>query len=517
MSERDPQPPILERLRGWDGQGALELPDEAPMSEGALRFASGMLDGLGVSDSEALEAQLAEIERALEVALLGGEGAVQGLLETLGAARALVVADELTAWLGARASAQRAALAGIARAVVTSARDREALKLGVVMLGSCGEASDVPLLEEIARHDEFTLYAAVAVGALLEDPREAWWRMARRVRGWGKIQIVQRLAPRVEEREDLRAWLLREGCANEVMPEYLAFPCALHARLAEALEDGPWDDALLDGAVLIARALLNGGPAEDVDDLDQGAPLLRALARALEPRCDTLERLTFFFSLRGWLEWPFAQDTGDPVWEGRAQRGFTRALRAELAWACDRVRARPEWPERVRRAATEEDAERRHTAWMLAQWLRVDLWEIGLAQLAAHPLDDGLWYQLLQTDAPDRFAQLLHFAEQALPLEAIASGPAHALGFGQEFAPHACLGYVLQRLEKQPASADALLAAALRSPVVRNRNGAIAVLEANPAAKWGERTRRALARTLQDEPREDMKERLRRLALLTVA
>jgi hypothetical protein len=507
--------PILQLLRAWDGEAPFELPDEPPLSEGALRFASGALDGFGVGEEEALDAMRARVECALEQALRDGSAhGEEVLLETLGASRALLIADALSARLATRFPAQRDALAALARRIVTQACDREALKLGAVLLGEVGVPADVPVLEEIARHDEFTLYAASAVGRLLEDPRDAWWRMARRVRGWGKIQVVQRLAPRVEDRADLRAWLLREGCANDVMPEYLAFLCAHHGRLAEALEEGPVDEALLDGAVLIAQALLNGGPAEDLDDLDQGARLLRALARTLEPRCQELERLSFFFALRTWLEWPKAPAGGEALWEARARRGFTRAVRAELAWACDRVRAAP-WREEV--LAAVEDPARRVFAWALAEWVDVDLWTVGLAQLSAQPLDDFLWYRLLQTDAPDRFDRLIRFAEEVLPLEAIATGPAHALGFGQAFAPHACLDFVLQGLKARPVACDGLLAAALRSPVVRNRNGALAVLEAQPSSVWGARTRSALAQTLRDEPREDVLERLRRLALPTVA
>lgn len=508
--------PILARLRAWNGEGELELPDDPPLAEGVLRFAGGALDGFGATEGEALEAQVAAVERALEAALLAhDEASRQGLLEALAGSRALILADELVPRVEKHVPAQGEAIAELARWVIVHARDREALKLGAVILGVAGAPRDVPLLEEVARHDEFTVYAAEAVSALLEDPRDAWWRMARSVSGWGKVQVVQRLAPAVGDRDDIRQWLLREGCANEVMPEYLALPCAVHGRLVEALAQEPVDEGLLEGAVLIAEALLNGGPAEDVDDFDQGARLMRRLTGVLEPRCDSLRRLSFFWNLRHWLEWPHAESGQELLWEERARRGFTRALRAELAWACDRVKARPEWRERVL-AAARDDATR-YSAWAMAEWVGVDLWEVGFAQLGARCLDDFLWYQLLQTSDPDRFARVVRHAETVLPLEQIASGPSHALGFGPEYAPHACLGFLLQQMAKGPASSDALVAAALRSPVVRNRHGAIAVLEATSAAGWGARTREALARTLQDEPREDVKERLRKLAVPTLA
>jgi hypothetical protein len=52
-----------------------------------------------------------------------------------------------------------------------------------------------------------------------------------------------------------------------------------------------------------------------------------------------------------------------------------------------------------------------------------------------------------------------------------------------------------------------LVAAALRSPVVRNRNLAIAVLESQPPAVWGEATRAALlaADSYHDESLQRMR------------
>lgn len=510
-----PGPPILDRLRAWDGKGELELPDEPPMAEGTVRFASGMLDGLGLTDGEALDAQVTAVEQALEAALLARDEASRyGLLEALAGVRALVVADALVARLEKHIPAQASAIAELARWVIATTRDREALKLATAILAVGGDRRDVPLLEVVARHDEFTLYAAVTAARLLEDPRDVWWRMARAVSGWGKVNVVQRLAPEVGEREDIRDWLLREGCANGVMPEYLALPCAVHGRLAEVLAEGPVDDGLLDGAVLIAESLLSGGPAEDVDDYEHGALLMRRLSRILEHRCDSLRRLSFFWHLRQWVEWPTAEEGQELLWEERERRGFTRAVRAELAWACDRVKARPEWRERVLLAARDE--KERYRAWAMAEWVEVDLWELGFAQLAGQPLDQFLWHQLLQTPDPDRFSQVVRHAETVLPLEEIATGPSHALGFGPDYLPHTCLGFLLQEMVNGPSGSDALVAAGLRSPVVRNRHGAIAVLEAG-AAEWGALTREALARSLVDEPREDVKERLRKLAGPTLA
>jgi len=97
------------------------------------------------------------------------------------------------------------------------------LKLGFILLRLAGAEDDRPDLMALARRDEFTLFAAVAVGNIQADPTGTWWAMARRVHGWGKVHLVERRSYRVEDRPDIRPWLLTRGCANEVMPEYLAY------------------------------------------------------------------------------------------------------------------------------------------------------------------------------------------------------------------------------------------------------------------------------------------------------
>src|SRR5256885_1714650 len=61
-------------------------------------------------------------------------------------------------------------------------------------------------------------FRAASAGNLLADPLDVWWEMAPSVHGWGKVQLVERLCQRAEDRPDLRDWLLRHGCDNAIMP-----------------------------------------------------------------------------------------------------------------------------------------------------------------------------------------------------------------------------------------------------------------------------------------------------------
>jgi hypothetical protein len=504
--------PILEVLRDA-GPGAGELPDEA---EGGnqVRFAAGAWDGI-------LSHHVAGVDEQAEAHLVAGLlEAVTRLVredddDSREALYQLLLGESLVRHMDVilREMTQQEELGPLdvlpyARWLVRHAAHRNPLKMGMALVGLCGNEEDLDDLRVLARHDEFTLFAAVAVANLVEDPVAEWWEMARHVQGWGKVHLVERLCQHGSDRDELRDWLLRHGCANEVMPEYLALACATGGRLAEALAEDEPDDELLDGACTILTALLSpDGPAGDVDSYPEGADAVRALLGHLEGRCTTLERLRVVAHVGRWLQ------TGDEeAWAEREEQGWTEDLREDLLARCNEVLARPEWRQRVLKAFASGDEAKRYLAWSLSEPVGIDLWDDAFARLESDPLEPWLYSILLQTDDAERAARVIAFAEAHLPLAEVATGPADLLGFGPEFRPHNCLDSLVQRMQQGEGLSGPLVAAALRSPVVRNRHLAASALEAHPVEAWGPDVRRALGQTRQDETDEQLREKWRELA-----
>lgn len=79
--------------------------------------------------------------------------------------------------------------------------------------------------------DEFTLYALWCM-AQWDNRNEEIYRLAQKVRGWGRVHAVERLQP---ETEEIRRWLLFEGTYNEVLPNYSALICWEKSGAAELL------------------------------------------------------------------------------------------------------------------------------------------------------------------------------------------------------------------------------------------------------------------------------------------
>jgi hypothetical protein len=212
-------------------------------------------------------------------------------------------------------------VAEVGRYFATRAADRECTKLGILLLELAGEDRDRPVLEALALHDEFTLYAALALCKLSSDPENVLWQLAQSVHGWGRVQVVERLDE--TKNPSIQAWMLRDGFRNDIMDEYLAGICARTGRLHEALSGRDVDRALLDGAAGIIKALLSGGPADSIEDYPEGPTAMRGYLRHVDQTSDLgLEHLLCIGRLRYFL-------SDAAGWEDRYSKGWTSACEAK--------------------------------------------------------------------------------------------------------------------------------------------------------------------------------------------
>jgi hypothetical protein len=525
----DEPAPLIELIRAWDGKDELVLPDDEPpdWDLGEVRFANGAIDGILLNhiappEDEDTSARAAAIADAVEqVATTLAEADMERLYAVAREEALITAGDAIVDELRGREAIDGERLWAIGKWLVETAAHREPLKLGILILGLGATDEDIETLKVLARHDEFTLFAAVAIGGLCEDAADHWLELAGTVHGWGKIHLVERLTESAPERPDIRDWLLREGCGNEVEEGYLAYLCASAGDLAGALAAEEIDDGLLDGALTIVVSLIEGGPSVDIQGYDEGAVAVGHLIRHVEDRCNSLQRLYAVVKIAEWLRWlrptrdtEFDDGTAAPdaeTMEDLETMGWSGPVRRELLGRCERLMSAPEWPERLRAAYKAGKEPAAGIAFACAEILRVDLWPLAMKRLRKAPHDQGLYFDLLRTGDRTRRAQVMAFAEGNLSLERIATGPALELGLGDDWEARGALDCLLQEMEREGPFSDVLVAAAMRSPVIRHRLQACAVLiDLDPEA-WGARIEDALHQTLGDEPDEDVREQLQSL------
>ena len=483
--------------------GGETLPDEAGR-DSEIHWVAGGMDGSfghhfgGGGDDDAA----GEVFTAMRECLARADAARFRQLYTLIAEEnALDFVDPLLEKIRADNSIHAGRLRVLAHWLATQAPDREPVKLGVALLGLFPGGEDCDLFLTLGRHEELTLYAAVALASSLEKPDEALWELARNVSGWGRIQAVERLAETRDPR--IRRWLLLEGYKNSIMIEYTACLCARAGNLkARLLAKEPPDEALMAAAGDLIHALAEGGPAEDMEDYDDGAVVTARYLDLLRARTGTLEQLLTVDSVARFL------DDEDADWSAREERGWTPRLRLRLRKACEEILIRPEWRDRVQEALAAEDEHRFFLAARAARVLNMEVWDRYFERLEA---GDACWYQAMQTEDPERIDRVLALARERISLEAIATGPDDLLGLGPEHSPHNQLDFILQDLRRFPSRGWDFIRSGLRSPVVRNRNMALVALAAWGRESWVPETEMALRRAFREEPRPDIRRRIERV------
>lgn len=396
------------------------------------------MDGvLALPKKEDREKRQSAILRSLkELLQVATETNLKNLYEAVTMERMLGVVDPLLKQVKEHfEQVDRQRVAAVGRYFATRAGHREAVKFGIALLGVAGTRDDGDVLMKLGSHDEFTIFAAVAIERLAPDPEQRLWEMAQLVHGWGRIQIVERLARTNSPR--IQAWLLREGFRNSIMNEYLACICARAGRLHEALRSSAVDRPLLDGAADIFRALICGGPAEGIDDYEH-------VAEAAE------SYVNHVWSSRGLdLRHFLAADDilrfiGDSTRKkARLRRGWTEEREGQVRVLCNNILGWESWRSIVMEGLVSSDEMTFYEADLAAHRLGISTRDIHFVKVRAAPTSSSSWYELLQQTQEDQIDEVLHFAESALPLEGIATGPSDSLGLGPKFEPHRALGWIL--------------------------------------------------------------------------
>jgi hypothetical protein len=477
-----------------------ELPDESPRTPGGIGWMAGARDGVMGRHGGASETDDDRAER-LAKAILGA--ARRPRRRPLSDLYAMVSTDDVLSLIDptivalAAMKAPTADMAGVGTWLASQSADRGPVKLGLALLGVSG-APDGRLLHALGAHEEFTLYSAVAFSNAREDPEPDLFELAQRVNGWGRIHCVERL--RHTTTPAVARWILVDGFRNAVMNEYLAFIAATTGRLSAALAAPDPGDEVLTAASDIIDALISGGPAEDIDDFSDAPKVISTWLHHLENRIERVGDLLTLHSIRCFCD----QDD----WAGRLERGdWTGRLHEEIRSKSAALLADPRWVH-VAQEGLSSSADT-HAFWQAERACRIlgiDTFAELLTRIEADPLD-GPWFQAWDGADQSRAETLVEHAVRLLDLDGIASGPSTEIGLGPSFRQHTALSWTLQGIRAHPGVGNDILAVALHSPSVQNRNAAIYALEAWGAELWTTEHRRRLTSVAETDPDPKVKER----------
>ncbi len=488
------------RAQPQTGYEDVSLPDEPEDTEDEVRWAPGALDGVLGHHTAKPDESAGDLYRVFNIAARSlKKPDLQTLYDKLLDGEVLSIADDFVDLLIADPPEPADTVHMLATWLATQSPDRQPVKLGIILLGLLqSDQPPIDILMTLGRHDEFTLFAAVALGRISDNPEQTLWALARQVNGWGRIHLVERLAR--DPSPDLKAWLLREGYKNSVMYEYLAYDCAVAGGLVEALQQKHADPELLDGAADIISALIAGEPGPGFASYAGSAEAVGLFIDHIKrdgPN-SSLERLLTLSRIQALLD----IDPGDldewdrPHWTPTTSRKLRNAVDSAIAMAG--------WKPMVEAGFRSPDDMSFDKAARAAPVIGLDAWEPRFARQKASR-DEGQWYWLMQTEDAGQAKRIIDLARAQIDLTQVASGPSDAIGFGPEFQSERALEMLFTGLDRFPGLGSDLVSAALTSRVTRVRNAAFRVVEAWGESAWTPDVTKALQNVAAADPYDELR------------
>ena len=296
--------PIYERIAGALVNGELPRGFSLPSEETGIRFADGAMDGIAIyhmgrqaPDTAAMQQMILALREASACRLKEADAAFTELGKRY---RAISLAEALPAQILEHQEVYSADnLFETALYLVRYSKDREAVKFGLSMLGVF--VMDVEAQKDVVRtlglSDEFTLFAVWNM-MNWEDPAEEIFRLCKKVHGWGRIHALERLDPVTEE---IRAWILKEGVKNDVLPAYSAYTAWEKAGVRERLY-GPLEREDYAAIGRIFQALLDEGPVRGISLIEDAEECIHQYIRRSDEFLLGDEEAEVIEELQEWLE-----------------------------------------------------------------------------------------------------------------------------------------------------------------------------------------------------------------------
>ncbi|MCP3926507.1 MAG: hypothetical protein GY714_28440 [Desulfobacterales bacterium] len=500
--------------KNLDSKGKLKpagekLPDdERFFKPGDLRWVAGGLDGaLGRHSSGSNTEEAEKVAKLIvEIAKTGEKSKKIDLYNLLKEDSLLDFLDSSLELIIEKNPEQQPYLYDFARWLILKSPDRGPLKFGISLMGLLSDVFSLEDLIILSKHEEFTLFSATALSNTLAEPETILWDIAKKVDGWGRIHLVERLLD--TKSSEIKSWFITEGYKNSIMYEYLAYSCAVAGDLHLVLSKPVISLNMIESAGEIIRALIAGGPAEDIDDYEHAADLIFHYIEHLESHATSIQH---FLNSHDILEFIQEEDS----WKDRAKiNGWDRYERNDMEASLKRIIENPRWKLIVSTSLGSLNYKENLLFWEItraAKLLNINVWGVYWKKLNKMPHDQGSWYDIMVEADHSKIDEVLSFAKEVLPLSELSTGPSDDMGFGDEFNLHSCLDCILQELREFPGKGFEFIKTGFKSPVVRNRNMSLQALYEWGKDNWPSETESFLESIIDEEPEEDIRKNIKKL------
>ena len=285
---------------------------------------------------------------------------------------------------------------------LTNSKNIELIKFCLSVLTLMNIETDKDTIEKVktlALSDEFTLYCldilvyCLDILVQLEDSNDEIFEIAKKVKGWGRIYIIEYLQATNNE---IKEWILEEGCHNNVLPAYTAYTCAKKINLVEILNEDKISNKKFNDISYLMNALLDESASTGISALENRELLIERYLEKAKTLSSTEDDYYAVMTLKEYIK-------------------NNKEINDELIKICDEILNSEKTRNNVKELLKEG------YGYNIAKYLGIDIDKYILEYLQDNPLKNP--YIVFNISERKNMEKLVSFVEKSLTLEKLEGAP----------------------------------------------------------------------------------------------
>ena len=285
---------------------------------------------------------------------------------------------------------------------LTNSKNIELIKFCLSVLTIINIETDKDTIEKVktlALSDEFTLYCldilvyCLDILVQLEDSNDEIFEIAKKVKGWGRIYTIEYLQATNNE---IKEWILEEGCHNNVLPAYTAYTCAKKINLVEILNEDKISNKKFNDISYLMNALLDESAITGISALENRELLIERYLEKAKTLSSTEDDYHAVMTLKEYIK-------------------NNKEINDELIKICDEILNSEKTRNNVKELLKEG------YGYNIAKYLGIDIDKYILEYLQNNPLKNP--YIIFNISERENMEKLVSFIEKNLTLEKLKGAP----------------------------------------------------------------------------------------------
>ena len=285
---------------------------------------------------------------------------------------------------------------------LTTSKNIELIKFCLSVLTLMNIETDKDIIEKVkilALSDEFTLYCldilvyCLDILVQLEDSNEEIFEIAKKVKGWGRIYTIEYLQATNNE---IKEWILEEGCHNNVLPAYTAYTCAKKINLVEILNEDKISNKKFNDISYLMNALLDEEAITGISQLENRELLIERYLEKAKYLSSTEDDYSAVMTLKEYIK-------------------NNKEINNDLIKICDKILNSEKTRNNVKELLKEG------YGYNIAKYLGIDTDKYILEYLQNNPLKNP--YIIFNISERENIEKLVSFIEKNLTLEKLKGAP----------------------------------------------------------------------------------------------